>query len=631
MAATGDIPNNIVLAASQSVRRKADDSVFEAYTPLTSVTPHAILSTTHSDTTAAAVVRGDLITGQGASPAWARLALTVPAAGTLNYLGINNGETEPSWKSASSAPAAAAILQSDTAGGLSVKRLGVNRAIPGTDGYLDISDRYLIGGTQVLRVVTTGIIVGNSTATASGGANVLIGGNNTAPSLGSGSQNVCLGNGAGFSLTTTSNNMFIGTNAGRNNTASSNVAIGTTALYSNVGGANNIAIGFQAGYNSLGASGIYIGNNAGYYDTAANRLYIGNTQGSDSTDGLNLIFLYGELDASLMMHTGVTTTNNAALEVFRLQARVSTASTGGAAGFGPAMNFYGESATDASYRAMAQIDATWATATDASRKARLTLSAYDTAAREGLRIEASGTAPLIGFMGATAIARYSSTGDLRQCLIDFGLYTTGGASPLDLNGGLLTSGSAHIGGVSDYANVATDGTLTLLGTAKVLKEIQIETSAAAHGGAAPTNAQRAVGASGGVLLDVDQFSKTSQNDVFFDFHAPNDLDNTVNVAFHLMWLPGSGWTTGNYLWKLEYLVKSEGDAYNTVAPTTIQEDVTPANATAIIETHFATTINLDRDQILIGHFYRDVAGDNADDTGDTIFFEIEYTSDRLGE
>jgi microcystin-dependent protein len=38
-------------------------------------TTHAVLSATHSDTTAGTVVRGDLITGQGATPRWVRLAL----------------------------------------------------------------------------------------------------------------------------------------------------------------------------------------------------------------------------------------------------------------------------------------------------------------------------------------------------------------------------------------------------------------------------------------------------------------------------------------------------------------------------------------------------------------------------
>ena len=38
-------------------------------------TQHVLLSGTHTDTTAAAVVRGDVVTGQGATAAWARLAL----------------------------------------------------------------------------------------------------------------------------------------------------------------------------------------------------------------------------------------------------------------------------------------------------------------------------------------------------------------------------------------------------------------------------------------------------------------------------------------------------------------------------------------------------------------------------
>lgn len=56
-------------------------------------------------------------------------------------------------------------------------------------------------------------------------------------------------------------------------------------------------------------------------------------------------------------------------------------------------------------REMATLIPAWATSTDASRKARAVLSVYDTAAREILRGEASGTAPMIGFLGAAAVVR----------------------------------------------------------------------------------------------------------------------------------------------------------------------------------------------------------------------------------
>lgn len=53
---------------------------------------------------------------------------------------------------------------------------------------------------------------------------------------------------------------------------------------------------------------------------------------------------------------------------------------------------------------------TWATATDASRKARIVYNAYDTAARECFRIEASGTAAMMGFFGASAVVKPATTG-----------------------------------------------------------------------------------------------------------------------------------------------------------------------------------------------------------------------------
>ncbi len=71
--------------------------------------------------------RGDLIRRGASAPE--RYGLVVPAAGTLNYLGVNNGEVDPTWKSASSNPgAAAAMLQSTTAGYLQLVRLGIGIA-----------------------------------------------------------------------------------------------------------------------------------------------------------------------------------------------------------------------------------------------------------------------------------------------------------------------------------------------------------------------------------------------------------------------------------------------------------------------------------------------------------------------
>lgn len=81
-----------------------------------------------------------------------------------------------------------------------------------------------------------------------------------------------------------------------------------------------------------------------------------------------------------------------------------------AAGLGAGVLLTVDSTTTANQSA-GLIEALWATATHASRKARLVLSAYDTAVREGLRIEASGSAPMIGFLGASAVARQAFIAD----------------------------------------------------------------------------------------------------------------------------------------------------------------------------------------------------------------------------
>lgn len=80
-----------------------------------------------------------------------------------------------------------------------------------------------------------------------------------------------------------------------------------------------------------------------------------------------------------------------------------------AAGFGTGLLFAGESDTTLA-QSMGSVNVEWATATHASRKARLTLNAYDTAIREGLRVEASGSAPMIGMYGTAAVAQQTITG-----------------------------------------------------------------------------------------------------------------------------------------------------------------------------------------------------------------------------
>lgn len=92
-----------------------------------------------------------------------------------------------------------------------------------------------------------------------------------------------------------------------------------------------------------------------------------------------------------------------------------------AAGLGIGVLFNVNSTTTADQNAM-QVTAEWVVATHASRTARGKIQVYDTAAREALRVEASGSAAMIGFLGANAVIRQTGGADVTNNV------TSGGTS-----------------------------------------------------------------------------------------------------------------------------------------------------------------------------------------------------------
>lgn len=89
-----------------------------------------------------------------------------------------------------------------------------------------------------------------------------------------------------------------------------------------------------------------------------------------------------------------------------------------------------------------QIGTQWATAASASRKARAIFFIEDTGTREAFRIEASGSAPMIGFLGANAVARptaYTQT------------YATATRTHSNIT---ATAPSAYAGGANGYSTAA---------------------------------------------------------------------------------------------------------------------------------------------------------------------------------
>jgi hypothetical protein len=135
-----------------------------------------------------------------------------------------------------------------------------------------------------------------------------------------------------------------------------------------------------------------------------------------------------------MVHALASDAITSAITVVEILGHHSTGTP--ATGFGSGFQFQLDSSTTAN-RVVAEIDALWATATDATRKARVVHYVYDTVAREAFREEADGAQALLGFLGAAAVAQQSigaaatdaaSTqtlaNNIRTALINLGLCKT---------------------------------------------------------------------------------------------------------------------------------------------------------------------------------------------------------------
>lgn len=225
--------------------------------------------------------------------------------------------------------------------------------------------------------------VGNSAGSAlTVGTYCTLIGQSAGAAITTGNFDTCLGANAALNITTSSNVVAIGYNAGRYQ-ADGSTALAASALSTYLGtGAR--------GFNDSDSYSIVIGANA--IGLGASTTVLGTINQTTAAT------IYGAGTFSL---TNATT--NAAVTVGTLTKNVTGAGVG-ATGLGPRLTFAAESSTTVD-TTQADITATWTDATHATRKSRLALSAYDTAAREGLRLEADGSVVRIGFFGATAVVK----------------------------------------------------------------------------------------------------------------------------------------------------------------------------------------------------------------------------------
>lgn len=200
-------------------------------------------------------------------------------------------------------------------------------------------------------------------------------------------------------------------------TTNSRVGIGMTpeqeALH--VNGSIQFAAGGLIGYRVDSTTTIAAFRNA---STALNRIYTGYTGAkelrvTEPSLGASVASFRMDVEprlgvgtenpATILHATSTTATTDALRNLLTLGSNVTGAGVGDT-NLGAGIVFQAESSTTVD-TTQARIAASWIVATHATRTSRLALSAYDTAEREGIRIDSDGAAALLGFYAHAAVAQ----------------------------------------------------------------------------------------------------------------------------------------------------------------------------------------------------------------------------------
>jgi len=186
---------------------------------------------------------------------------------------------------------------------------------------------------------------------------------------------------------------------------------------------------------------------------------------------------------------------------------------------------------------MARIYWLWTDPTSASRKADLVLSAWDTAEREFLRGGASGSAPMIGFLGATRIVQPLATTDLGVVLSNLGLRVAGTAYPITTSGAVNLQGVTKLGdGATNYSQFDADGDLTQTGTARIDWTKKTAASVTLTAGTTPASVVADLQTEGdGLFYHIDEAAATPGIALMVEFTGITAF-NWVNI---LAWYDGS--------------------------------------------------------------------------------------------
>ena len=208
----------------------------------------------------------------------------------------------------------------------------------------------------------------------------------------------------------------------------------------------------------------------------------------------------------------------------------------------------------------------------------------------------------------------------------------------DIGGDLGVVGSAYFGGVANYTVISADGTLTMIGTARVLNALWVDAGGIKAPGAKPATAVVHGVLEAPAWRFADQALGANQESVSFTMRIPERMDRTVSPTITI------GWSTTTVdpdddseqvKWRLEYVWRSQ-DESTIVGPQETLTVLTTASAVAEglrASTFLGIDIPIGTDICIHCRVTRLSA-----DAEDTVVDDVEllgiclqWTSDKLGQ
>lgn len=193
---------------------------------------------------------------------------------------------------------------------------------------------------------------------------------------------------------------------------------------------------------------------------------------------------------------------------------------------------------------------------------------------------------------------------------------------------MQTTSDFRVGDASNYANIALDGEITLVGTARVNKIINLGIDGLATGAAAPVVSR--VGNFYGYAFSLND------DGYIRSFEIPYDWDTSVNPIMKIHWFCDEAYVTrsGEVRWQVNYTPCAEtGEAVDGATIPLDTGDINiPATAKFLIESTITLTGIAFED--VIGMQLKRIAlvggtGPVAEPT--VVGLELEYRSNKMGE